>query len=1649
MKFDDYSILSTLYESELSLILKAVRKEDLKPVVIKLLNSEYPSSEQTAKYKYEFNLMQQLQSEGTVNAHDLFNYGHTLALVLEDFEAVPLKSIDFDTVPLIETLELFVKIAKILDEIHRQHILHKDINPSNILWNQSTNVVKISDFGIAHKLSADDAEIKKVELLEGTLAYISPEQTGRINRSLDYRGDYYSLGATFYELLSGQQLFKKVEDAMEIVHSHIAVMPKQLYKVNPSIPIVLSDIIMKLLFKNPEDRYQSMQGLIFDLNHCIQQLKDKHMIKHFEIGMKDFSTTFKIPKKLYGRESDIEEMTDLYKSVCDGHKDWLLVYGYSGVGKSALIHALKSPVVKTKGLYLEGKYDKYKRDIPHSAVIDTLKQLATLMVAAPQDMKDYWKKQLQDEVGSLAAVIVDVIPEMKLVFGERTKLVQLPPREERQRLLNAFKGLLKAVASYRSPIVLFLDDLQWVDQASLEFIEEVINSDISHIMIISAYRENEVDETHPLTLVLQKMKESGNRVHKLCVKPLKKQFINALISDAMGRAYQETESLADFVMEKTQGNPFFTKNLLTHLVAEQVIWLDRDALQWSYYLDHMRETKYLNHVSELISFRISKLPVESKILLQHAAVLGNPFNLEWLSLITNKTIETTRYLLEPVLRDDLISSVDNKDEEVEAFSFIHDQVQQTAYEFCEKKNEIHGSIGLLLLENLNLEETGHNIFNVVDHLNKGLEYIKSSDIHLQMIGLNIKAAKQAQKTAAFKSAYDYCLNSIQLIGESSWNDHFDLRLQVFKTSAEVAYLTGAYNEMEQYCKEVLAHSDTIEDKNLIYQIRIGAAMAQDSPNLAIDIAVEALSQLGLELPRNPNKLGLIKYLGRVQFKLRRFDEAKLLNLEPMTDQQVLAQMDILSSVASAAYLATQELFLIISLIQVELSLKHGRTDMLANAFSLYAMILAGALQQYNKAYKYGKIALKLSEQEQNKRLHSKVHLHLCNFNFHWKESKQSTMERYMRAYHLGLESGDTEYAAWSIFFYSTYAFYKGSKLDELKKVFESSAKNIVELNQEKQLNYNKLHLVLVKALGSEEFYDINEVSDSQRQSFEKRNDSAGLFYLDYCSGIYAIFMSQPEEAMMRFERAQKYLDSVISTNSFALFHYYQALAVLMQHDTASLNCNSTQLRLVRKHLRKLKKWALHMPSNYQHCYQLVYAEYLRVTGNLKDAEGAYDIAIEVAGENQYLQEEALACELAAAFYHWKKRFFISKNYSAKAAYLYEKWGAKLKAKELKLKDQTLLVSASRTYKRDFSKSTTGHRTTQVLDLESIIKASQMLSKEVEVHKLLKRFMKLIIENAGAQEGMILLEKDNVFNVEMRWDPKEEDILNSEPEQKILNLESQLEYLPKSLIQYVKQLKHSVIIDDASRDELVKDDPYIKGKKVKSILCIPVFLKGTFGGMLYLENNASTHAFREEHVETLQMMTTQASISLDNARLYEQLEDKVRERTEELRELTEKYQMLSVTDQLTGLFNRRKLDEVLMYEFKKTQRYNHLLAMILLDIDHFKSVNDTYGHPVGDKVLVILADLLKQGVRHTDTVGRWGGEEFMVICPDTSAEEAVHLAEHLRAQIEHAEMPFERNITSSFGLSEAIDKLTVEQMVHYADEGLYEAKSTGRNKVVKK
>lgn len=1497
-----YDFGKLLFEGKRSRVYRMTRLRDGLSVIVKVPTHRFPSSGDLKRFRREYEIGSQFDGQYIVTYHSLEPFQHGLALIMEDFGGVGLKEVIPERgMNLVPALKIALALARGLHEIHRGKVIHRDIKPRNVIINQQTGIVKYIDFGISTRMVA--GELPKTGLTrhapEGTLAYMSPEQTGRMNRGTDYRTDFYSLGCLLYELLCGEPPFY-ANDPLEYVHAHIAKKPIPLVRRRYEISEGISAVIDKLMAKNPDDRYQSCAGLAWDLEHCLKQFEQHRQVPLFDLGGKDISDQFRIPERLYGREKELQQLVGIFQQVADGGRELVLLSGYSGVGKTSLVYQVQRPLLAKKGFFISGKFEPLKRDIAYSAVSQAFKGLVRHLLGEGDQQIEEWRKRILKAIGPNGSLVLDVIPELEHLIGRQSEVPMLGPRETRYRFNQVFREFVGLFANADHPLVFFLDDLQWADSASLRLLEELAGAaNLTHFLFIGAYRDNEVPARHPLRVGIDQLRRDGVDITAISLKPLDLFHTQRLIADTLHSDLDSVAELAAIVHSKTHGNPFFTNEFLKIMHRDRLLYFDERRPAWCWDLEQIRATNISENVVEFLVKRLALLPEDIQSALKTAACLGSIFSPVELALVLDASINVLETSLwhaveEGILEAQMEEDPEGDDKEEDragyvVYRFRHDRIHQAAYSLIEpaERNALHLRIGNILLDHLDPAQRDERLFSIVHQLNHGYLLIEAESEKARLIDLNLEAALRAKHATAFHAAIEYLETALNLLPvDAGWSYKPELRYQLVRELAENTYSAREFEKADSLWDDLWGRAPSDLARAEICHMRLTQTIADGRMEKALDYGYLGLEALGVNLPRRPNRLSVLKQLALVQWQLRGVRPEDLLQRPLMNDGRAQLMTNILMEIALIGYLTSnQHLLVLANLIRMNLFLRFGNCPEAASTFTTYGLILTGAMGGFSQGYRFGKLGLALNRKFDDIRFDCKIMtvfaLTILPWNEHWKFRRKY----FKRAVHVGLQSGDLMYTSFACIYYtgwdptmdlSAEIAEAATYISIIKENRYHDAISIAQLMQQRRLN------LTATTKGPYSLSDAAFDEDKLVKEMEGARFKTGLanyylikmelhfLYEDYRGALFWM------EKLRPMARVFLGLVSSVLTCVFSFLTWSQLMAVFEPNE------RKKAWRSMKNELKRMAKWARHCPLNFEHLYHLMQAEWARLKGHYAEAALNYDYAVKTAKTNEYPFFEALANVLAAKFFLQSDQEKIAALYLREGHYCFQRLGALAKLRSIEER-YPLLLSAERSlihgrHLADTFSSMTTESTfstapdtetepgavtsADTFDLVTVSKSALAISSEIDLDLLIAKMMTIMMESAGAERGMLVLEHLGELMVEASA------MIDVEvTTKKLLEPLSESELLSQNIVRYVVRTGETVILRNATEEGLFTQDGYILNRRPKSLLCTPIRHKDHISGVLYLENNLITNAFTENRIRMLNLLLSQAAVSLENARLY--------------------------------------------------------------------------------------------------------------------------------------------------------------------------------------
>ncbi len=1516
-----FAVREKLFEGSETIVWRGTDERDGRAVVIKAIRAEYPSHDSIARLTHEHGMLDGLGIDGVPATRGLVRFGNAIALVLEDFGGTSVRHVLAAGRPGVgETLRIGSRLADILARLHARDIVHKDINPRNVVVRRDTGDVSLIDFGLAASVSGTGDVDEPETRLEGTLNYIAPEQTGRMNRAVDHRSDLYSVGAMLYEMLTGRPVFDATDRA-ELVHCHLARQPVPAHEVEPTVPPAVSAIVTKLLSKNADDRYQGAWGLKADLDACLDQLQRTGAIVDFTPGLRDVSDRFRMPRRLYGRDAQLRTLEATFTRAAQGYKELVVVAGGPGSGKSRLVAEFARTVRRQDGFFLTGTFDRARREIPYSGVVAAFQGLVGGLLAAGDEPLARWREKLARALGPNGRVIVDLLPEVEAIVGPQPAVPELPATEARNRLNQVFRDFIGVFAREEHPLVLFLDDVQWIDPASLGLVQELFGglTDAS-LMVMGAVRDDLVDPAHPVARAVAELRRAGAQTVGVRLEPLSPDDVAQLIADALSHPVDAVVPLARIVHAKTGGVPLFVEEFLATIAASALLRFDRAQAGWTWDLAGVSALGVTDDVVDLMVGKITRLPPEGQQALKVAACIGPRFDLAMLASVSGRPPSAIMATLKDAVAAGLVALLGDAHRHVDpssgagglldavllrtvAYRFTHDKIREAAYSLlpAEVAGPVHRLIGQALLRDTPSDRREQRIFDIVGQLNAAIDLATGPGEREELAALNLVAGRKAKATSAYDAAARYLGVGITLLPADAWDGRYELALDLHSEAAEAAFLCGRFDDMERLVATVDSKARTVLDKVKAWEARIFAGIGRGDPSGAVAAGLAALRQLGMNVPDRPSFAAVGVGLVKTKALLAGRSIERLVDLPLMTDRRALAAMRLATAIGAPAYICSPYLFAVLAFEETKLSIRRGSAPQTPFSYAMYGLIIAGVVGDIETGFRFSDLALALADRLHNPAMKARALFTVNGFVRSNKVHLREAVTGFREAIRLATENGDLEYFVSSSTFLGYIQFYLGRDLALCEREMGEVNGLAARWRQEMYLRfgqaYRQAELNLIGTGGDPcvlkgEAFDV----DAILPVWQQQNDVHGMATLRLLETMLNFLFRRTSRAVEKGAEAHRHADGLAGTTMIPALHLYEGLAnaaVAIEGEGAERRrCLRTAARCVRG----LRKHARFAPMNYEHRLLMLQAEVARARGRNVEAMDLYDRAIARARDNGFVQDEALAAELAARFHIARGKEIVARAYLAAARYGYERWGAVAKVRQLQDEFGTLLAPAAGATAQAIdvramttstattsTSSTSDHRGSERLDLVSVLKASQVLSGEIRLDRLLQKMMGIVVENAGAQRGVLALDTDGrmLVQAEVFGDGRSVNFLQGDPLRR-------RDDIAQGVVNVAMRGHDPVVLDDAGVDERFARDPHVAARRPRSILCVPLVQQSKLTGVLYLENNLAPGVFTPARVELLKMLVADIVISIENAKLYARLEEanrtleeKVRERTAEL------------------------------------------------------------------------------------------------------------------------------------------------------------------------
>jgi len=1387
-------------------------------------------------------------------------------------------------------LEVGIGIANAVASFHSSGEFLGDLTPKDIVIHSLSSHAPIVEL---HRRADSSRGKWSFSSREETYPYISPEQTGRVDRVIDYRTDHYSLGIIYYKMLTGTLPFHG-KDLPGWVHCHVAQVPS--FAPDSTIPGVIQSIVLKLLSKEPDERYQTLSGLVFDLKLCLSQLKEIGKIEPFALGGNDRSKTFRLPQKFYGQTRALHTLHQALRRVVDlGNSEFILVAGEPGIGKTRLVGELRERVVQEGGFFAGAKPDQYKSDMPYSTLASAFMTLVSELLTYDDEKIREWRQSFQSTLEMNAQLIISLVPQFSLIWASSTPLPQLLPAEEEARFATACRQFLSVFAQRSRSLVLFFDDLQWADSSTLKWLGHFFlnalsnagsNSGLRHVLIIGAYRPNEVAGNQGLVQLLRNIENSKGPFTQIKLDPLTQTDFDHFISDAFHRTSHEIGQVSALIYNKTAGNPFFVRQFLSNLAQEQFISLsttesgDSAHSGWTFDLNQIRERKFTDNIVDFMAARLKVQPVTTQKILKAAAAIGITSNVATLCALSGLNPAEIHSALANAVEIGLFYR------DGDHYRFLHDRIQEAAYSFipAEERGYYHLRIGRFYLDRTPESDLNSKAFEILSHFEKAGRLLERGEESIRIAELNLLAAKKAKSATAYASAMNYISAGLELCAKSPNSSRYELEFSLSLERAECEYLLGEYEKAEAHCKSLLSFATNRRDQTQVLLIEVSLYEIQGQFDRGVDSLIRCLRLYDIEISAHPSMEQVLSVCDEIWKGLGERKIEDLVHLPVVQDPELLTVLKALSH-NICSYFTDEKLFLFQGAYIVNVSIKHGNSAPAVSGYGMVSLFLGPMFGKYREAYEFGKLACTLVDVHGFESARAMALDEFAAFVNYWINPLSTSIQYLRRANEAALKLGQMNWFCYSSFDILTTRLFKGDLLSDVLQESEDFKTRVQELGNI-PIYYLLIFLraFIFRMSGSTSDFTSLTSSEFNQTQFEQNEIEKfpALIQCWYYSFLLqgCVFSGDFEQAERIAQRVEKILWSTAGQYTFPEYHFFRALTLTNLYFTSSSDRQVEYLKNLDSIQEKMRVWVSNSPQNFHHKFALVSAEIARIRGMNEDAMHFYEDAIQAAHQNAFLQYEALAYEMAGKFYATEGFASFSTSYIFKARACYQQWGASGKVKHLEqLHPDLFIIDKSRSISLDglpIDERIWGGISPENIDLISAVKASQAVSSVIEPEKVIHALLQVILEQSGGQRVVLFLKgKEKQLEIAAEATAFRSDFQSPtfQVSAGASGGETEPSRVAQSILNYVSQTREYVLLNEvgtSANSGTFSTDPYFSSSKPKSLLCMPILRQQDVIGLIYLENDITPYAFSPQHLTVLQLLAAQAAISLQNADLYENL-----------------------------------------------------------------------------------------------------------------------------------------------------------------------------------
>ena len=1417
-----------------------------------------PPHEFNRRAEHLFALRDWLDLDFAPVPRDLIYVSGSACLVLDDFGGELLTRMPGRPMEIALFLDVATGLFEALARMHARELVHRDLRAENILLAESGRV-GIIGFGGAGRVGPEHATNEPTVASHASWPYMSPEQTGRINRPVGTRSDLYSAGVILYDLLVGALPFS-ADDPMGWTHQHIAIVPPPPAERNPAVPQQLSRIVMRLLAKTPETRYQTAEGVISDLRRCREEWRKSGTIPEFPVGDSDVPGRLIVAGHLYGREDDVATLLDAYERVAeDGRSRLVLLSGYSGVGKSTVASAMQAAVVRRRGIFVSGKFEQHKRDIPYATLAQALNTLVAGLIGLSDEDVAPWRSRLDAALEGNGQLMLGLVPELELIIGPQPPPPDVLPSEATRRFHGTIQRFLSVFSSPRNPLALFIDDLQWLDAATLAFIQYLAMSrDESSALLVGAYRDNEVDARHPLLTMRDQVREAGVQVIELRLEPLSVENIQTLLVDTLRETGPRVDALASLVHRKTRGNPFFTLQFIKELEVQRLLRFDRKRLRWDWDLDLIEARGYSDNVADLMLERVRRLPDRERFLIQRMACLGSVASIETLTLVTGESEADIAAWFVSVERAGLVLRRES------VYKFLHDRIREAAYSLSAPADcdAVHLEIGRRLAS-ADPEHLDANLFDTVNQIARGIELVEGDDELVAFARLFLRAARRAKADSAHDAVLAYIRAGQSLLDrmvEDAWQADYGLCFDLATSRAESELLTGRASEAERTLAGLADRAAGAIDRGTVAALRVTVYLALDDSARAIETGLAYLREDGTDWPRHPSREAATSAYERLMASIEPRAIGDLIDLPLITDPHQQVKLEVAVALLPPAFFNDENLVCLLLCRMADLSIRHGNSPASPLAYAYLGMVLPPHFGAFKPAFEFGQLGLALVERGELIRYRGRVTMCFGSHVMPWARAARLGQPFVRRAIAACRESGDITYAGFSSCTLVTNMLFCGDALVDVARDAEGGLGYVKSIGFGLIVDIMTTQLQFVRSLqgrtrefGSLDDADFSEATFETHLQSNPSLDIAACWY--WIRKAQARFLSgRIDSALECIGRAEPLLWTSKGHFEHAEYHFYAGLIRAASAGATHRQARSRQLDALAIHRRQLDLLALHCRANFSARASLLAAEEARLDGDALGAMSLFEAAVMQARESRFGHDEALALELSASLHEALGLRHVAEALARQARDGYLEWGAHAKARQV---EERYDLEASPT----LANGSESVVSAESFDIAAVVRTAQAIASEAGLENLLRSLMRIALAHSGAERGALVRARGDALRVEARAHVEHDEIKTD-----LRSLPLAPEELPGTIVHTAIRTRQAVLVEDARTSEAFSADPYLKRNSCRSVLCLPLVKQSDLIGLLYLENNLASHVFTPARVAVLTLLASMAAMSMDNASL---------------------------------------------------------------------------------------------------------------------------------------------------------------------------------------